>query len=856
MMRLITLVSLLLALFAAPAAAQPTTKVTLVAETPLGPPAQQGLDALAAALERRGVVVQRAPSAAAATGGFLVTAGVAADPAKGLTGAEALVVTPLKGERPGWRAQGSDDRGLMYALLDMADRVGWAKDPQRPLSEVRATAERPYTPERGLSIYTMQKAAFEQRFFDDAYWARYFDVLARNRFNTFVLIFGYENGGYFAPAYPYFFDVEGFPEVRVTDLTAERQARNLTQLNKLVAMAKARGVDVTLGLWDHIYRGGVQAGGGKDAPTELRPDTVSGIGKANLMGYHKAALDKLLTVVPGLHAVQFRTHAESGLSAKEMPVFWSGIYDVMLAHPEVIFDARIKDFPDSLIELAASRGVNIRLNTKYWAEHMGLPFHPTHVQKENQHDRRHGYADLLRRPQRFRFQWQLWNGGTTRMLLWGSPEYARRFAESTRIYEGSGLEVNEMLSTKMASQPHDKPPYDLLGPDRRYYDYEFERYWHFYQAFGRMAYNPQTPPEVWTREFERRFAAAARPVEAALHRASWVLPMIEAYNMPMMRFPTTFAWVEKQRREDLPLYARSEPSDTEQFQGFRAAAADLVAGRPSAKRHPLETSRWFDRRAAEVRALVRQAEVKAGAQPGREFASTMVDLKMLADLAEYHARRIEAGFAYALFQATQDVSFLDQAIAHERRAIEAWAGLVRDAGDVYPPDLQMGRPQAELTGHWRDELVALRAGLSKLEEARSGFQPDPARPVVDARPLAPRLAELRRERPAPSVTHARPSSVGNGEALRVRATVQGPAGVAAVRLRYRPVNQYEDFRTLEMVPTGRPGEYGATIPAAEINPGFDLMYFIEAIGADGAGGIYPDLERETPYIVVRVGAAG
>ena len=61
---------------------------------------------------------------------------------------------------------------------------------------------RPYVAERAISIYTMQQADFEARFYNEDYWARYFDMLARDRFNTFVLIFGYENAGYFAPAYP------------------------------------------------------------------------------------------------------------------------------------------------------------------------------------------------------------------------------------------------------------------------------------------------------------------------------------------------------------------------------------------------------------------------------------------------------------------------------------------------------------------------------------------------------------------------------------------------------------------------------------------------------------------------------
>ena len=73
------------------------------------------------------------------------------------------------------------------------------------------------------------------------------------------------------------------------------------------------------------------------------------------------------------------------------------------------------------------------------------------------------------------------------------------------------LIVNEPLATKMEAQPHDAKPFDLLKPQYRYYDYEFERYWHFFQVFGRMGYNPETLPMVWQKEFEMRFGKKAAP---------------------------------------------------------------------------------------------------------------------------------------------------------------------------------------------------------------------------------------------------------------------------------------------------------------------------------------------------------
>ena len=107
----------------------------------------------------------------------------------------------------------------------------------------------------------------------------------------------------------------------------------------------------------------------------------------------------------------------------------------------------------------------------------------------------------------------------------------------------------------------------------------------------------------------------------------------------------------------------------------------------------------------------------------------MVDLKILANLAVYHSRRIPAGLSYALFERTHDRNALDDAIAHEKRAVEAWEGIVRAAGDVYNSDLKMGLAEFDLSGSWKDELVKLKAGVAALETQRAAFHPQTGRPV-------------------------------------------------------------------------------------------------------------------------------
>src|SRR5213078_639175 len=130
--------------------------------------------------------------------------------------------------------------------------------------------------------------------------------------------FGYENGGYFAPAYPWFFDVEGFPDVTVPNVSHTQQERNLHALNRLVEMAHDRGLRFSVGLWDHVYRGGVQSGGMAEAdPSKPGPDRAWGLTQTNLLPYSQAGLAKFLKLVPNIDGIQFRMHDESGLKPGE-----------------------------------------------------------------------------------------------------------------------------------------------------------------------------------------------------------------------------------------------------------------------------------------------------------------------------------------------------------------------------------------------------------------------------------------------------------------------------------------------------------------------------------------------------------
>ena len=80
---------------------------------------------------------------------------------------------------------------------------------------------------------------------------------------------------------------------------------------------------------------------------------------------------------------QFRMHTESGLKKEEMKGFWSSVFRVIKeTAPDLRLDLRAKDLPDAIIQSARDVGVSFRITTKCWMEQMGMPFHPTHINRK------------------------------------------------------------------------------------------------------------------------------------------------------------------------------------------------------------------------------------------------------------------------------------------------------------------------------------------------------------------------------------------------------------------------------------------------------------------------------------------
>ena len=173
---------------------------------------------------------------------------------------EALALARGKiGQRTVTLAAGSDAHGLVYALLELADRVNFSTDPLAVLKIDKPVSERPANAIRSISRGFNSDVEDKPWFQDREFWPPYLAMLAANRFNRFNLTLGlgydFATGlrdTYFYFAYPFFLSVPGY-DVRAVPLPDAERDLNLAMLKFISDEAAKRGLQFQLGLWTQAF---------------------------------------------------------------------------------------------------------------------------------------------------------------------------------------------------------------------------------------------------------------------------------------------------------------------------------------------------------------------------------------------------------------------------------------------------------------------------------------------------------------------------------------------------------------------------------------------------------------------------
>ncbi|HEV8563649.1 MAG TPA: hypothetical protein VGR41_01910 [Actinomycetota bacterium] len=834
--------------------------------------------------ERPDAMLLVAGATSAPTERFLARAGISVPAVP-----EALGLVPERSDdRPVLLACGSDERGLVYAVLELADRVGHAEDPRGALQIEAPIVERPANAVRSVARLFASEIDDKPWFHDEDFWRRYLSMVAAQRFNRFNLMVGlgynfpwHVTDGYLYFAYPFLVDVPGY-RVRVPQLPDEERDRNLEMLRFVSEEAVARGLDFQFGMWTHAFEL-------FDSPDARH--TIEGLTPENHAAYCRDALQALLEACPAIGGLTIRTHGESGIPERSWD-FWKVVLDgAVRSGRRVGLDLHAKGLDRETLDIALATGLPVTVSPKFSAEHMGLPYHqaamreldrpPAEDEERGRRGKgrfmtvsegsrpftRYSYGDFLREDREYDVVFRIWPG-TQRLLLWGDPAMAAGFGRNAGLAGSQGLEWCDPLSLKGregSGMPGSRDGY--ADPSLSPAD-DWEKHEYTYGLFGRLTYNPDAEPETWRRHLRGVLGPAATPAEAALASASRILPLVTSAHHPSAS--NNYYWPEvytdiaivgrhgsvETHYYDTPVpkrFGTVGPLDPEIFLSVEESVRELLGDERSGRSSALEVAGWLERLSEDAAEHLARLEKELPDRAPVGARRLIVDVAIQSAIGRFFAGKLRAAVLYETYTQTGGPALLRDALEAYRAARAAWAEAVERACGVYVDDLTFG-PQAYLRGTWADRLPAIDRDL----EAMTAIEPVPFRRTdgqeADLRRIIAEAGARSGSR-AVAVTHTPPPAFRRGEPIIVAIDVGGGAGsrsVAAVHVRYRHLDQSEIYAQVEM--TVENDRFVASIPGEDTDSPYALQYLFVIRDRGGDAWLHPGLGAELshqPYFVVR-----
>ncbi len=778
-------------------------------------------------------------------------------------------------------AGGSDVRGIVYAVTELADRVRFAQDPIAALAISTETVET--TANRIRSIARCFESELEDKpwYHDRAMWTEYLGMLVTQRLNRFSMTFGLQynypmrvTDSYLYFTYPFLFSVPGY-NVRVKDLPDSERDRNLETLQFIGEQTVKRGLQFQVGLWTHAY----------EMPAGSEPTyAIEGLSRENHAAYCRDALHRLLEAVPSISGITFRIHGESGIREGDYD-FWKTVFQgVVKAQRSIEIDMHAKGMDQKMIDVALATGMPVNVSPKYWAEHMGLGYHQAAIRELEMppHDSeskglfslsngsrkflRYGLGDLVKEGRRYGILHRIWPG-TQRFLLWGDPAMAAAYGRTANLCGMDGVEWCEPLSFKgrMGSGiPGGRCAYadTSLNPK-----YDWQKFEYTYRVWGRLTYNPSASPEGWRRYLTNNFQGGAVAAETALANASRVLPLLTTAHDPSASNNTFWPEIytnmpivdagRKQPYGDTPapkVFANVSALDPQLFSRISDYTAELLSNERSAKYSPLEVADWLEDAGLMASRYWNEAEKRVGpAKRKPEFRRMAADVQIQSGIGRFFAKKIRSAVLWEIWRRTGDSTAGEEALKAYQTARDIWQEFATTAKPVYVADITYGY-SPHLRGHWMDRLAAIDEDLFDMQQQLRSKIASPSskdKSRIDA--LVQGVLSLQ-ERPSIRVLHHPAASFRPGEPLPIDTSIEARKG-RVVRLLYRHLNQAEPWNSTAM--EWLDYRYRASVPAKYTQTPYPLQYYFELWEGSHAilyPGFEPNLANQ-PYFVVQSAVA-
>ena len=274
------------------------------------------------------------------------------------------------------------------------------------------------------------------------------------------------------------------------------------------------------------------------------------------------------------------------------------------------------------------------------------------------------------------------------MYRWGAPDFVREFIQNIPIevsrgfYYGSDQWVwgREFL----AKEPEGKRQIEIV------------KHWYHWMMWGRLGYNPEVSNERFMGIIQDRFPEAdASMLFTAWQDASMIYSTTTGFHWGSLDFQW---YIEACKSRPGPAENKTGFHDVNRFislpphacsgdQSIPDYVAMNMAGGKSDLNSPLEVAQKLHVYSDEAIEII---ESFYPAEQG-ELKATLIDIRSMALLGKYYAYKIEGATKLALYRATSDAIYKDEAVEQLSLALEVWKDYTASSSSLYKNPLWTNR---------------------------------------------------------------------------------------------------------------------------------------------------------------------
>ncbi|HOO55179.1 MAG TPA: hypothetical protein PLN69_00010 [bacterium] len=702
-------------------------------------------------------------------------------------------------------AVGSDGVGAMYGAYEFAEQVRRVPLGADVFSYMTSTARDPFLELRAVNPFLHLQAFEDQEswYYDEEFWTTYLDLLSWSRYNLldFHAMYNIEST-WFPNCFLYLLKSDKYPQVGVS---AEQADKNLRMFNRIIAMAKERGIHVSLmsyhASW-HLSR------------NEKNP--LPEPSEEQLTEYTREMVAKLITKCPDLWMVGFRI-GESGMEDESfyLKSYIAGIDD---AGRDINLFTRTWGAEYENIKMLGEKFPGkFYIEIKYNGEQLGLPY-PAITDTFNT-NAGYSWEKYFSQPRYYKVIWQIRPNGTHRLIRWGDPGFASRASRVSAFQGAVGFTMETMTSYYPMTDYVFKPGGKIT------YRWDHDKNWFWYVVWGRSGYDPDIPEETFIEMFRQRYGQQAGPViYRAMLDASKLIPWIYSwrcigYDHRQMAPAYEFGGTLLDFIARPPKYGHGSFVNKKTYMDTLDPNAlstiyEFVDSSLSTKKKyyhgaemgPLEVADLLDEYADKTVADLKEAKgIKKKEE--MEFLGMEAEFMVAVHMARYYAEKIRAATSFEFFGQTG--SWYDLMDAQEKMNLAAghWKKLAQHGKKYFRPIIDTLRMHTmEFT--WEEEGKKLDQDFEIIAVAKEEY-----------------LAKVKSAK-EPEILHHNAARVDAGKKLELRCNVLALKGNEKLVLNFvheaggKPMTK--NFSRIPRTSTG----WSMTVPADWLKTG-EAKYFIE-----------------------------